>query len=220
MSLHGTTKAPQLCFSAGSAVALLPSCCLASAPQLCSFWRACGLRYGFSRCAVPAMLQPGSTRLAHCTFTHGGVSLKGSCQDISFLTSQSDRGSWHGQLLQGRAAVGRAGSVPGGDQGSPAWQMALAVPGLTVPASDALPLWLATAAALLVHEVRHMLPSGSGSASLALCLSLVVVATLQHGWPPLNSCCARGLLALLPSLRLGAAATGFFTAFRELGLHL
>lgn len=31
--------------------------------------------------------------------------------------------------------------------------MALAVPGLTVPASDALPLWLATAAALLVHEV-------------------------------------------------------------------
>lgn len=90
VSLLGTTKASQLCSSAGSAVALLPSCCLASAPQLCSFSRACGLRYGFSRCAVPATppLQLGSTCFAHCTFTHGGMSLKRflSGQRFSLLT--------------------------------------------------------------------------------------------------------------------------------------
>lgn len=55
-----------------------------------------------------------------------------------------------------------------------------------------------------------MLPSGSGRASLALRLNLVVVVTLQHGWPPLTSCCAHGLLHFY-------RASGWVL---QLGLHL
>ena len=75
------------------------------------------------------------------------------------------------KALHGAPGAGAASGVPGGAgagaaaQGAPpAWRLGLAVPGVTVPAGDALPLWLATAAALAVHEAGA-LPPGSALSS-------------------------------------------------------
>lgn len=72
------------------------------------------------------------------------------------------------QALQGAPGAGAASGVPGGAgagaaaQGTPpAWRLGLAVPGVTVPAGDALPLWLATAAALAVHEAGALPPNSA-----------------------------------------------------------
>jgi len=58
------------------------------------------------------------------------------------------------QGLRGAAGTESGQGAQAGSQGAPEWRLGLALPGLTVPASDAVPLWLATAAALAVHEVR------------------------------------------------------------------
>ena len=54
---------------------------------------------------------------------------------------------------------GGAGAGAAAQGTPPAWRLGLAVPGVSVPAGDALPLWLATAAALAVHEAGA-LPQG------------------------------------------------------------
>jgi len=77
------------------------------------------------------------------------------------------------QGLRGAAGTDAGQGAQAGSQGAPEWRLGLALPGLTVPVSDALPLWLATATALAVHEVRKMCLSVSLDAPLSLSACLL-----------------------------------------------
>ena len=75
----------------------------------------------------------------------------------------------------------RGGAGAGAPATPPAWRLGLAVPGVTVPASDALPLWLATAAALVVHEVGAL--SAWLAAGLLPCTWYAIALRLAFGAP-------------------------------------
>lgn len=109
----------------GSAWASSSLPCLASPPSSSSRVSCGRLSSGQTRCLNPSLFHAAAT--GSCPHPHRGPTVVA-------------RHGWQ--------------ATTSGGGGSPSWMLSMAIPGLTVPWSHGIYLWLATAVSISVHEAR------------------------------------------------------------------